>query len=148
MKVLFLQDVEPTAKAGEVKDVKPGYARNYLIPQKLAIMATPSALKQLEQRQAALRKRAEKARADLEALAARLNEATITIPVKAGAQGRLYGAITTRDVAQAIATQLEATVDHRKVVFTEPIRTIGTHRVQIRLASDLTPTLTLEVSTT
>ena len=112
----------------------------------MAVIATSGALKQLDQQQASLRKRAENARATLEDLSNLLNESTVKLTVKTGAQGRLYGSVTTRDVAQAIQEQHGYTVDHRKIVFDTPIRNTGQHKVTIRLAGDLAPIITLEVA--
>jgi large subunit ribosomal protein L9 len=145
LKVLFLQNVENVATAGEVKEVRPGFARNYLLPQRLAVAAAPGALKSLELQQASLRRKAEKALAELEALAERLNEGKVSLTAKAGDQGRLYGSVTTLDLAKAIEEQTGNLVDRRKIEIAEPIRQLGTYEVTVRLSKDLSPRVTVEV---
>ena len=146
MKVLLLQDVYNLGQAGEVKTVADGYGRNYLLPMGLATLATPAALKRAERiKQAALEKRARE-KADADALAQLISNATLTFHARAGEKGKLYGSITASQIAQALAQKmgLEA-FDKRKVALREPIREVGTYSVPIRLSADVTPSVTVVV---
>ena len=146
MKVLLLQDVYNLGQAGEVKTVADGYGRNYLLPMGLATLATPAALKRAERiKQAALEKRARE-KADADALAQLISNATLTFHARAGEKGKLYGSITASQIAQALAQKmgLEA-FDKRKVALREPIREVGTYSVPIRLSADVTPNVTVVV---
>ena len=133
MKVILSKDVQGTGKAGEVKDVADGYARNYLIPRKLAIPATGGALKSVEQKKAAEEKKAASEEATARALADRLTSAPVVLTAKVGDQGRLYGSITNGDIADQLSAQLGQPIDRRKIELDEPIRQLGTFEVTIRL---------------
>ncbi len=138
MKVLLLKDVYKLGRAGDIKKVAAGYGRNYLIPQKFAVIATPGALKQVDQ----IRKRATERRAvlnnELGGIAAMLEKLTITFPSKAGETGKLYGSITHQMIADAINKKLGTTVDRRQIEV-QPIRNLGEHFAIIRLTVDLVP---------
>lgn len=146
MKVVLLQDVEHLGKAGEIKDVSGGFGRNYLIPKGFAVLATPGQIKQAEQRLAAEQRRAEAARRDAEAIAARLNGQTITFIVKVGEQDRLYGSVTSHDIAEQIAAQFGVEVDRRKIMLDEPIKRTGSYPVVIRLLSGVETTVNVVVA--
>ena len=145
MKVILTQDVKGTGKAGEVKDVADGYARNFLIPRKLAVPATAGALKGVEQRQAAESKRAAAEETTARELATRIGAEPIVIRAKVGDQGRLYGSITSGDVAEELSRRLGAPIDKRRIELTDPIRQLGTFQVPIRLHRTVTANLTIEV---
>jgi large subunit ribosomal protein L9 len=145
MKVLFKRDVADVARAGQVKDVADGYARNYLIPRGLAVAATPAALKQVADVQAAAARHAAEAESHARTLKERLESEPIVLRAKAGAQGRLYGSVTTADVAEAIQRQLGAGVERRDLDIPEPIRQLGSHQVRARLHRAVTATVTVEV---
>ncbi len=138
MKVMLLKDVYKLGRAGDIKKVAAGYGRNYLIPQKFAVIATPGALKQVDQ----IRKRAAERRAvlnnELGGIAAMLEKLTITFPSKAGETGKLYGSITHQMIADAINNKLKTTVDRRQIEV-QPIRNLGEHFAKIRLTVDLVP---------
>lgn len=144
MKVLLKQDVDNLGYAGEVHTVANGYGRNYLIPQGLAVKATPNEMKQAE----VWRKRAEARRAELraeyETLSARIKELTLTFTARAGDTGKLYGSITTGQIADAMNEALGTDIDRRKVG-TEPLRQLGEHQVVVRLSGDFQPELTVLV---
>ena len=145
MKVLFKKDVRDVARAGQVKDVADGYARNFLIPRGLAVAATSSALKEVADLQAlAARHAAEEEKAALE-LKERLEAQPVTIEAKAGAQGRLYGSVTTADVAAAIQKQVGASVERRDLEIAEPVRQVGSYQVTARLHHAVTATVTIDV---
>ena len=144
MKVLLIKDVYKLGHAGEVKKVADGYGRNYLLPQGLAILATPGALKQAE----GIRSRAAASRqmlnAELGGLASQIDGQTVTFSSKAGETGKLYGSITTQDIADELSKVIGAQID-RKQVETQPIRVLGEHKVKIRLTMDLTPEIKVMV---
>jgi large subunit ribosomal protein L9 len=145
MKVLFKKDVADVAKAGQVKDVADGYARNFLIPRGFAVVATSSALKQAADLQAtAARHAAEEERA-AQQLKEQLEAQPVVIEAKAGSQGRLYGSVTTADVATAIQKQLGTSLDRRDLEIAEPVRQVGSYHVSARLHRAVTATLTIDV---
>ena len=145
MKVVLREDVKGLGAVGDVKDVADGYARNFLIPRRLAAPATAGALKNVEAQRASLAKRQAQAEAEARALAARLNNTTLTLKARVGAQDRLYGSITAGDIATALGRELGAAFDRRKLVLDEPIRELGTHTVPVHLAHDVTASLTVRV---
>ncbi len=131
---ILLEDVEQLGQRGEPIDVSPGYLRNYLIPRKLAAPATPGALEEAQRRQAAAEK-AEKARAEREEQAASLLSKTVlTIYQRAGEDGKLFGSVGTKEIADAIQDARDLRIDRRKILLEQPIREIGTHMVEIELA--------------
>jgi len=139
MRVIFLKDVPDVAKAGEVKEVADGYGRNFLIPRKLAVLASPSALKNLEiqlQIEAQQRMRSE---SRVESIAERLAGLSVTIKARAGARGRLYGSVTAADIAEEIQKLAGERVDRRRIELEEPIRQLGSYEVPIRLAGGIIP---------
>jgi large subunit ribosomal protein L9 len=144
MKVLLVKDVYKLGRAGDVKRVADGYGRNYLIPQGLAVLATPGALKQADQ----IRSQANVKRAvlneEMSSVAAALSDLTLAFPVKAGETGKLYGSITPVMIADAIKEKTDIEIARRQLDF-EPIRTLGTHQVEIRLTIDLIPEITVIV---
>jgi large subunit ribosomal protein L9 len=125
MKVLFKKDVADVAKAGQVKDVADGYARNFLIPRGFAVVATSSALKQVADLQAVAARHAAEEEQAARQLKARLEAEPVVIEAKAGTQGRLYGSVTTADVATAIQKQLGTAVERRDLEIPEPVRQVG-----------------------
>ena len=131
---VLLEDVEKLGRRGDPIDVSPGYLRNYLIPRKLAMPATSSALEEAQRRRDAA-ERAERERAEREAEAASLLSKTVlTIHQRAGEDGRLFGSVGPREIVDAIAEARGVRIDKRKVRLEEPIREIGTHMVEIELA--------------
>ena len=145
MKVLFKADVEGVGRAGQVKDVADGYARNYLIRRGLAVVATPAALKQAADAQATVARHAAEELARAQALKGRLEQAPIVVESKAGTQGRLYGSVTTTDVANAARAQLDVSLDRRELELAEPIRQVGSYQVRARLPHGVAATLTVDV---
>jgi large subunit ribosomal protein L9 len=130
---ILLEDVEQLGQRGEPVDVSPGFLRNYLIPRKLATPATPGALEQAQRRQAAAEK-AEKARAEREEQAASLLSKTVlTIYQRAGEDGKLFGSVGAKEIADAIQDARDLRIDRRKIRLEQPIREIGTHMVEIEL---------------
>jgi large subunit ribosomal protein L9 len=138
MKVLLIKDVYKLGRAGDVKRVADGYGRNYLLPQGLAVLATPGALKQAD----AIRTQAAATRTainqEMSGVAEKLSQLVLTFPAKAGETGKLYGSITPQMVVEAIQTKSGVEVSRRQID-AEPIRTLGEHKVHIRLTMDLVP---------
>jgi large subunit ribosomal protein L9 len=138
---ILLEDVEQLGQRGEPVDVSPGYLRNYLIPRKLATPATAGALEQAQRRQAAAEK-AEKARAEREEQAASLLSKTVlTIYQRAGEDGKLFGSVGVKEIAEAIQDARDLRIDRRKIRLEQPIREIGTHMVEIELADGAVATV-------
>lgn len=131
---ILLEDVEKLGRRGEPIDVSPGYLRNYLIPRKLAAPATPGALEEAQQRRETA-ERAEKARAEREEQAASLLSKTVlTIYQRAGEDGKLFGSVGVKEIADAIQDARDLRIDRRRIRLEQPIREIGTHMVEIELA--------------
>lgn len=137
MKVLLTEDIPTLGLAGEVHTVAGGYARNYLIPRREAILATKGALKQAEDiRQSAIRKRAQE-RSNADAQAEVLNGLQLLFNVRAGENDRLYGSITTSDIAEQIEETVEFEVDRRRILLNQPIRDLGLYDVTVRLMAEV-----------
>jgi len=145
MKVLFKKDVADVAKVGQVKDVADGYARNFLIPRGFAVVATSTALKQVADLQAVAARHAAEEEHTARGLKERLEAQPVVIEAKAGSQGRLYGSVTTADVATAIQKQLGASLERRDLEITEAVRQVGSYPVIAKLHRNVTATLTIEV---
>jgi len=145
MEVILREDVDKLGNRGQVVKVAAGYARNFLLPKRLAVAATPSNKKIIEQeRQAHLRK---DAKLEVEALdlARLVNSVTVTIKQKAGENDQLFGSVTSKDVADALAAQ-NFVIDRRKVVLDEPIKQLGEFKVTVRLHKDVTAEVTVVVA--
>lgn len=134
MEVLLLKDVEQLGEAGEIKRVANGYARNFLIPRGLAVIATPGAVKQVEMQLESEARREAKELDEAQALAQALEGLSVTFQARAGESDRLYGSITNANIADALSEQVEEQVDRRKIEMEEPLKELGTHAVTIRLA--------------
>lgn len=145
MKIILLQDVEGLGKAGDLKEVANGYARNYLLPRQLAAGATPGLIANRTQRIAAEQRKLEKQAEFNRQLAERLREISLTFKAKVGSQGRLYGSITSQDIAAALREAESITVDRRVIDLAEPIRSLGTFNVPVKVASGLEPKITVNV---
>jgi large subunit ribosomal protein L9 len=138
---VLLQDVEDLGERGEAVDVSPGYLRNYLIPRKLAAPATPGALEEARRRRDAAEKTA-KARAEREEEAAELLSKTVlTIYQRAGEDGKLFGSVGTKEIADALRDARDLRVDRRKIRLEQPIREVGTHMVEIELGDGAVATV-------
>ena len=145
MKVLLTEDIPSLGLAGEVHTVARGYARNYLLPRREAILATKGALKQAEDiRQAAIRKRAQE-RSNADAQAEVLSGQQLLFNVRAGDNDRLYGSITTSDIAERMEETVEFEVDRRRILLSQPIRELGLYDVTIRLMAEVEATFDVAV---
>ncbi|MDT8896722.1 50S ribosomal protein L9 [Thermanaerothrix sp. 4228-RoL] len=138
MKVLLIKDVYKLGRAGDVKKVADGYARNYLIPQGLAVLATPGALKRAETIRAQAAARREALNNELSGVAQRINGLVLTFAARASETGKLYGSVTPQMIAEAINQKLGTQINRHQVE-TEPIRTLGEHFARVRLTVDLLP---------
>jgi large subunit ribosomal protein L9 len=138
VKVVFLQDVPNVAKAGDVKEVADGYSRNYLLPRKLAVIATPAELKNLELQRQANARREVRTEQEAEAFAKVLQDTTVVLKMRAGTKEKLYGSVTSADIAKAIKKLTKQDIDKRKIELAEPIRELGSHQVSIKLTKDVT----------
>lgn len=145
MEVLLLKDVEQLGEAGEIKRVANGYARNFLIPRGLAVIATPGAVKQVEMQLESEARREAKELDEAQALAQALEGLSVTFQARAGESDRLYGSITNANIADALSEQVEQEVDRRKLVMEEPLKELGTHTVTIRLAPGAEATVTVVI---
>jgi len=145
MKVILLEDVRGVGAAGSVATVADGYARNFLLPRKLAIEATRGNVKNLEQHRAMIRRRQAAAATSATALAERLSGITLRIKARSGEDNRLYGSITNAMVADALAEQHGIEVDRRSISFPHPIRMLGPHEANVHLHHDVEATLRIEV---
>ncbi len=145
MEVLFVKDVSGIGKAGQTKKVADGYARNYLLPRKLAVVATATAMKQAESlRQASVKKETE-TRDEAQTLAGILANTRLVFQMKAGENDRLFGAITAGDIAEALQRDHQITIDRRKIELDAPIKGLGEHRVPIKLHPEVPATVTVAV---
>ena len=138
---ILLQDVDQLGERGAVVDVSPGYLRNFLIPRKLAQPATKGAIVAAEKRKESAEKAAATALASAQETAALLSRTVLTIPHQAGDDGRLFGSVTTQDIAEAIKDARGITVDRRKVHLEEPIRHVGTYMVVVEVDDGVTSTV-------
>ena len=145
MKVVFLQEVEGSGHTGDVKNVADGFARNYLLPRKLAAAATDHNIRIAQARADVEAKHQAKLDADASALVEKLVGYSITLTMKAGPQGRLYGSVTARDVAEALEGPLGHVLEHRQVELEEPIRQVGVFDVPLRLSRNVRASVQVEV---
>ena len=144
MKVLLTKDVYKLGRAGDVKRVADGYGRNFLLPQGLAVLATAGALKQVEHIRTQANTRRAIVNKEMSGVAEILSKLTLTFPAKAGETGKLYGSITPQMIVDAIKAKSGVEVNRRQMDF-EPIRTLGTHVMRIRLTMDLIPEINVIV---
>jgi len=145
MKVVLRKDVPSLGRAGEVKEVADGYGRNFLIPRGLAAVASKTAVENVEAHKAAESRQQARVSAERQAFAEQLNKLQLTVQAHAGEQGRLYGSVTSADIAEQLTRTVGQTVDKRDIDLEEPIRTIGVHKVKVHVAPRLTASLNVEV---
>jgi large subunit ribosomal protein L9 len=145
MKIILQKEVAKLGTPGDVVTVADGYARNFLVPRGLAIPASKGAVRHAESLKRAHGEKSAKARTEAEALAERFAQAKVTVAQRAGEEGKLFGSITAQDLAEEIERQVGEPVDRRAIHLDEPIRSIGSHQVQIRLHPDVTATVTVDV---
>ena len=145
MKVILTQEVKRLGKAGAIKEVADGYARNYLIPRGLAMPASEGAVKQAEIQRKAAARREKQLLTQTEELAGVLNSLQLTFKARAGENDRLYGSITAGDIAEAITEKIHTEMDKRKIVLEDPIRELGEHQVTVKLMGNVSAAVTVIV---
>jgi len=145
VKVILQREVDKLGVPGDVVSVADGYARNYLIPKRMAMPVTKGAVKNADRLRRAHDQRTQKQRLDAEGVAAKMTEAPITITAHAGEEGRLFGSVTAAEIAKELESRVGAPVDRRTIHLPEPIRSVGTHEVTVRLHPEVEPTITVEV---
>ena len=145
MKVILLKDVKGTGKKNEVKEVSDGYARNYLLPKKLAVPADNTNMKELNEKNKSKELKAQKEYESAVELGKKMEELNVVIYAKAGDGGRLFGSITSKDIAEQIKKQHNIEVDKRKITLDEPIRVLGSRFVDIKIHQKVTTRLRVDV---
>ena len=137
MKVILLKDVKGQGKKDQVVNVSDGYARNFLFPNGLAIAADAKALNEIKNKEASKQHKIDVERAEAKAIAEKLTGILVKIPSTAGADGRLYGSVTTKDVSEVLAKDFGITIDKRKIVMNDPIRAYGNYQLDVKLYTDV-----------
>lgn len=145
MKVILTQDVKPQGKKGDVINVSDGYARNFLFPKKLAIEATPAALSEIKSQAAAQQYKIETERAAAKAAAEKLSGRTVDIAIASGSDSKLYGSVTSKEIAEQLEKQHGIVIDRRKIVLDKPIKTYGIYTLDVKLYPDVTAKLKVEI---
>ena len=145
MKVILLEDVKGTGKKGQVVNASDGHARNFLLPKKLAVEATQNNMAQLENKQKSAVHKLQKEMTDAQALADRLKEQVVRIPVKVGESGKMFGSVTNKEIAAALESQTGIAIDRKKIILTEPVKTTGIRQLKIKLHAKVSAQLTFEV---
>ena len=145
MKVVFLADVKGQGKKDQIKDVSDGYARNFLLPKGLAVVADAKVMNEIKNREASKQHKIDVERAEANAIAEKLSKITVKITAQAGADGKLYGSITSKDIVEALAAQAGITLDKRKILSDEPIRTYGAYTRDVKLFQEITGKIHLTV---
>ena len=145
MRVILKSEVAGLGRPGDVKDVADGYAQNFLLPRGLAIEATAGEMKVLSRARDAKRAKQDRAHADAEELAKRLSETTLVFKLKAGEQGKTFGSVTSKDIAEALQREHKVDIDKTKVHLPEPLKSLGVHTVEIRLLTDVRANVTVAI---
>ena len=145
MKVVLLQDVKAQGKKGQIIDVSEGYARNFLFPKKLAIVADAKAINDVKNKESSRQHKIELEKAQAKELADKSSNLTVKISAEAGNDGRFYGAVTTKDISEAVKSQFGIDVDKRKIVLDAPIKAFGTYKLDIKLYPEISGKLTVSV---
>lgn len=145
MRVILKREVAGLGRPGDVKDVADGYAQNFLLPRGLAIEATAGEMKVLARARDAKRAKQDRAHADAEELAKRLSETTLVFKLKAGDQGKTFGSVTSKDIAEALQREHKVDVDKTNVHLPDPLKSLGVHTVEIRLLTDVRANVTVAI---
>ncbi|MBO5287572.1 MAG: 50S ribosomal protein L9 [Clostridia bacterium] len=146
MKVVLLQDVKSQGKKNDIIEVSEGYARNFLFPRKLAIVADAKAINDIKSKESSEKHRIEVERAKAKELADKIGEITVKITQEAGNEGKFYGAVTSKDIAEALKKQFGIEADKRKIELPSPIKAFGTYKVDVKLYQDICGKLTVCVT--
>ena len=145
MKVILLQDVRGKGKKGQMLEVSDGYARNFMLPKKIAIEATPDAINTMRMNDKANQERIAREKAEAMETAGKLREMTVTVAAKGGGAGRLFGSVTNQEIADALKAATGITLDKRKIVISDPIKNVGTYTVTCKLGYEITAPLTVKI---
>ena len=145
MQVVLLEDVKSLGKKGEIVKVNEGYARNFILPRKLGVEATPKNLNDLKLKKANEEKKAAEQLAEARELGAKLEKSSVTLSIKAGDNGKAFGSVSGKEIAKAIQEQLGLDIDKKKLVLPEPLKTFGAHEVPVKLHRDVTVKLAVKV---
>lgn len=145
MKVVLLEDVKSLGKKGDIVEASEGYARNFIIPKKKGVEANQENLNTLKLQKANEEKIAKEKLEAAKELAAKLNEASVSLTIKGGKDGRTFGSVSSKEIEEAIKSQLGLEIDKKKLVIAEPIKTFGNHEVKVKLHKDVTAALKVKV---
>ncbi len=144
VQIILMKDVDNLGETGDLVHVKPGYARNFLLPQGIALEATPANLRRFEEEREHLVDRSTRELEKASALAARIEEQSLNFPVKAGEDGRLFGSVTSGDIADGLADH-GVQIERRLIQLDEPIKHLGTYKVAVRLSANIQPEIAVSV---
>lgn len=146
MKVILLEDVKSLGKKDEIVNVSDGYARNYVLPKKLGVEATPKNLNELKLKKAHEDKVAAEILAQAQALADKMKDESVTLSLKVGEGGKTFGSISSKEIAEAMKSQLGHNIEKKKIVLKEPIKSVGTHIIDIKLHTKVTAKMSVKVT--
>ena len=144
MKVILLQDVKGKGKKGQILEVSDGYARNFMLPKKIAIEATADAINTVKMNDKATQERIAREKAEALATSKKLREMTVVVKAKGGGAGRLFGSVTNQEIADALS-KAGVKLDKRKIVISDPIKNVGTYTVTCKLGYEITAPLTVKI---
>ncbi len=145
MKVILLQDVKGKGKKGQMIEVSDGYARNYMLPRKIAVEATADAVNTMRMNDKAAAEKAAKERAEAMEISKQLRDMILVVTAKGGGAGRLFGSVTNQEIADALKAKTGIALDKRKIVIADPIKSVGTYTVQCKLGYEITAPLTVKI---
>ena len=145
MKVILLQDVKGKGKKGQMLEVSDGYARNFMLPKKMAIEATPDAINTMRMNDKATQERIAREKAEAMEISKKLRDMTLTVTAKGGGNGRLFGSVTNQEIADALAKNAGIKLDKRKIVISDPIKNVGTYTVNCKLGYEISAPLTVKI---
>ena len=148
MKVILMQDVKGKGKKGQMIEVSDGYARNYMLPRKIAVEATADAVNTMRMNEKAAAEKAAKERAEAMEISKKLRDMTLVVTAKGGGAGRLFGSVTNAEIADALAKKTGIKLDKRKIVISDPIKSVGTYTVNCKLGYEITAPLTVKIEET
>lgn len=145
MKVILLQDVKGKGKKGQMIEVSDGYARNFMLPRKLAVEATADAINTMKMNDKATQERQARERAEAMDISRKLRELTLVVKAKGGGAGKLFGSVTNQEIADSLKNQTGIALDKRKIVLSDPIKSVGTYTVTCKLGYEITASLTVKI---
>jgi large subunit ribosomal protein L9 len=145
MKVILLQDVKGKGKKGQMIEVSDGYARNYMLPRKIAVEATADAVNTMRMNDKAAAEKAAKERAEALEISKQLRAMTLVVNAKGGGAGRLFGSVTNQEIADALKAKTGIVIDKRKIVISDPIKSVGTYTVTCKLGYEISAPLTVKI---